>query len=303
MKTAYDAGINFFDCAEVYSAGKSEELMGAAIKHFGWKRNSIVVSTKIYWGKAFSDNPINNTGLSRKHIFEGLDQSLERLSLDYVDIVYAHFPDRETPIEETVRAFNHVINQGKALYWGTSSWSAPEIAAACGIADRLGLIRPIVEQPCYNMLDRERVEKEYDYLYEEYGIGTTIWSPLKQGILTGKYNDGIPDDSRFAQTSDKWLVGKKKDFEDGKWEADLEKVRKLKPIADKLGITQAQLSYAFVLKNKNVSSAITGASKPEQVHEAVASIGKVHLLTNEIVEEIEAALGNKPVLTPRRALN
>lgn len=303
MKAAYDCGINFFDCAEVYSAGESEKSMGAAIKHFNWKRNSIVVSTKIYWGKAFADNHINNTGLSRKHIIEGLDQSLERLGLDYVDIVYAHQADRDTPIEETVRAFNHVINQGKALYWGTSSWSASEIAAAWGVANRLGLIGPIVEQPVYNMLEREKVEKEYDHLYEEYGIGTTVWSPLKQGILTGKYNDGIPSDSRFAQNTDKWLVGKKKEFEEGKWEEQLQIVRKLKPIAEKVGITQAQLAYAWVLKNKNVSSALTGASRVEQVYEAVKSVGMVKLITEEVREEIEKALGNKPFLLPRRMMN
>lgn len=300
MKAAYDCGINFFDSAEVYSNGESERVMGRAIKHFNWKRNSLIISTKIYWGSAFSDTPINNTGLSRKHIIEGLDASLERLGLDYVDIVYAHCPDRETPIEETVRAFNHVIHQGKALYWGTSSWSASEIAAAWAVANRLGLIGPCVEQPGYNMLEREKVEKEFDHLYEEYGIGLTTFSPLKQGLLTGKYNQGIPEGSRFSDSKDPWVLGAKGKFTDGGFSDDIERVKKLEPMAKKLGITQAQLAYAWVLRNKNVSSAITGASKVEQIYEAVKSLEKIKLLTEEVMEEIEKALDNKPVLAPRR---
>ncbi len=300
MKAAYDSGINFFDCAEVYSSGASERAMGAAMTHFGWKRNSLVISTKIYWGAAFADNPINAVGLSRKHIIEGLDQSLERLGLGYVDIVYAHCPDRETPIEETVRAFNHVINQGKALYWGTSMWTASEIASAWMVADKLGLIGPVVEQPVYNMLEREKVEGEYDHIAEEFGTSMTVWSPLKQGVLTGKYNEGVPRGSRFDQTSDPWLVQKKKEFGEGKWEAELKKVRKLGSIAEKLGMTQAQLAYAWVLRNERVCSAITGASRPEQIYEAVAAVGMVELLTEEVVAEIEVVLGNKPTLNPRR---
>ena len=300
MKAAYDSGINFFDTAEVYSNGESERVMGRAIKHFKWKRNSIVISTKIYWGSAFSDTPINNVGLSRKHIIEGLDASLERLGLDYVDIVYAHCPDRDTPIEETVRAFNHVIQQGKSLYWGTSSWSASEIASAWEVARRLNLIGPCVEQPVYNMLEREKVEKEFDHLYEEYGTGLTIFSPLKQGLLTGKYNDGIPEGSRFSDSKDPWVLGTKGKFSDGGFNLVLESVKKLDPIAKKLGMTQAQLAYAWVLKNKNVSSAITGASKVEQIYEAVASLGMVKLLNEEVVAQIEEALDNKPVLVPRR---
>lgn len=300
MKAAYECGINFFDSAEVYSNGESERVMGRAIKHFNWKRNSIVISAKIYWGVAFSDSAVNNVGLSRKHIIEGLDQSLERLGLDYVDIVYAHCPDRDTPIEETVRAFNHVIQQGKALYWGTSSWSASEIAAAWGVANRLGLIGPVVEQPGYSMLEREKVEKEFDHLYEEYGLGLTVFSPLKQGLLTGKYNKGIPEGSRFSDSKDPWVLGTKGKFADGGFNAELEKVKKLEPIAKKLGITQAQLAYAWVLRNKNVSSAITGASKVEQIYEAVRSLDMVRLLTDEVVEAIEKALDNKPMLALRR---
>ncbi|KFY70231.1 hypothetical protein V499_09344 [Pseudogymnoascus sp. VKM F-103] len=301
MKAAYDAGINFFDCAEGYAGGESEKSMGAAIAKYGWSRNDLVISTKIYWGGAFGSNPVNNTGLSRKHIIEGVNQSLERLGLEYVDLIYAHRPDRNTPMEETVRAFNHVINQGKALYWGTSEWSASEIATAWRHADRLGLIGPLMEQPGYSMLARDKVDGEFNHLYEEFGTGLTIFSPLKTGILTGKYNDGIPADSRYSRDDkDPFILRMTKEFGEGKWEAQLETVRKLKPVADKLGVTQAQLAYAWVLSNKNVSSAIMGASKPEQVWEAVRSLEMVELLTPEVLEEIEGILGNKPSVAPRR---
>ncbi|OBT49635.1 hypothetical protein VE04_09979 [Pseudogymnoascus sp. 24MN13] len=281
MKAAYDAGINFFDCAEGYAGGESEKSMGAAIAKYGWSRYDLVISTKIYWGGAFGSNPVNNTGLSRKHIIEGVNQSLERLGLEYVDLIYAHRPDRNTPMEETVRAFNHVINQGKALYWGTSEWSASEIATA--------------------MLARDKVDGEFNHLYEEFGTGLTIFSPLKTGILTGKYNDGIPADSRYSRDDkDPFILRMTKEFGEGKWEAQLETVRKLKPVADKLGVTQAQLAYAWVLSNKNVSSAIMGATKPEQVRQAVRSLEMVELLTPEVLEEIEGILGNKPSVAPRR---
>ncbi|KFY88428.1 hypothetical protein V498_06795 [Pseudogymnoascus sp. VKM F-4517 (FW-2822)] len=301
MKAAYDAGINFFDCAEGYAAGESEKSMGAAIAKYGWSRNDLVISTKIYWGGAFGSNPVNNVGLSRKHIIEGVNQSLKRLGLEYVDLIYAHRPDRNTPMEETVRAFNHVINSGKALYWGTSEWSASEIATAWRHADRLGLIGPLMEQPGYSMLNRDKVDGEFDHLYEEFGTGLTIFSPLKTGILTGKYNDGIPADSRYSRDDkDPFILRMTKEFGEGKWESQLETVRKLKPVADKLGITQAQLAYAWVLSNKNVSSAIMGASRPEQVWEAVRSLEMVQLLTPEVLEEIEGILGNKPKVAPRR---
>ncbi|CRK28377.1 hypothetical protein BN1708_004616, partial [Verticillium longisporum] len=199
MKAAYDCGVNFFDTAEGYAEGESEKVMGEAIKKYGWKRNDLVISTKIYWGGAFGDNVVNNKGLSRKHIIEGLDASLARLDLPYVDLVYAHRPDRHTPMEETVRAFNHVINEGKALYWGTSEWSADEIAQAWRYADKLNLIGPVMEQPAYNALDRKKVELDFVHLYREVGLGLTVFSPMRQGILSGKYKNGIPDDSRFAQ--------------------------------------------------------------------------------------------------------
>jgi len=300
MKAAYDVGINFFDCAEGYSGGESEKVMGQAIKKFGWKRNDIVVSTKIYWGGANGDNPINNVGLSRKHIVEGVNASLERLGLEYVDLIYAHRPDRNTPIEETVRAFNHIIDTGKAFYWGTSEWNADEIATAWRYADKLGLIGPVMEQPGYNMLSREKVEKEFEHLYEEVGLGLTIFSPLKIGILTGKYNDGIPEDSRLGSSDDPFVKNMNKRFGDESWKKDIQTVAKLKPIADKLEITQANLAMAWVLKNKHVSSAITGASKPEQVYDTVKALAAVEKLTPEIMEEIDQVLENKPAVMVRR---
>jgi len=300
MKAAYDVGMNFFDCAEGYAGGESERVMGQAIKKFKWKRNDIVVSTKIYWGGANGDNPVNNGGLSRKHIIEGVDASLERLGLSYVDLIYAHRPDRNTPIEETVRAFNHIINSGKAFYWGTSMWDADEIATAWRYADRLGLIGPVMEQPHYNMLVREKVEKEYVHLYEEYGLGLTIFSPLKIGILTGKYNEGIPKDSRLGSSDDPFVTMMNKKFGDETWKKELEIVAKLKPVAEKLDITQATLALAWVLKNKNVSSAITGASRVEQVYESVKAFAALDKLTPEVMEEVDGILGNKPEALTRR---
>jgi len=301
MKAAYDVGINFFDCAEGYAGGESERQMGEAIKKFGWKRNDLVISTKIYWGKANGSNPVNNGGLSRKHIIEGVDLSLERLGLSYVDLIYAHRPDRNTPIEETVRAFNHVINSGKAFYWGTSEWSADQIATAWRYADKLGLIGPLMEQPQYNMLAREKVEKEFQQLIEETGLGLTIFSPLKAGVLTGKYNDGIPQDSRFAnKESDPFIKAMNERYGDDSWKKELAIVKKLKPIADKLGVTQANLAYAWVLKNPAISSAITGASRPSQVYDSVKSLDTVKLLTDEVMAEIDAVLENKPKFGPRR---
>jgi voltage-dependent potassium channel beta subunit len=302
MKAAYDVGINFFDCAEAYAGGESEKVMGQAIKKFGWKRNDLVISTKINWGSAFGNNPVNNTGLSRKHIIEGVDAALSRLGLEYVDLIYAHRPDRNTPIEETVRAFNHIINTGKAFYWGTSEWDADEIATAWRYADKLGLIGPLMEQPQYNMLARDKVEKEFAHLYEETGLGLTVFSPMKMGILTGKYNDGtIPPDSRLgADKSAFTQMVRDKRVGTEAWEKEIAKVRELKVIADKLGVKQATLALGWVLKNKRVSSAITGASRPEQVYESLKALEVVEKLTPEVVEEIERVLGNKPEEIVRR---
>ncbi|PSN67958.1 Aldo/keto reductase [Corynespora cassiicola Philippines] len=301
LKAAYDAGINFFDCAEGYAKGESEKVMGRAIKHFGWNRNDIVVSTKIYWGTHNSAlpaprNKINNLGLSRKHLIEATDSSLERLQLSYVDILYAHRPDRNTPIEETVRAFNHLINTGKTLYWGTSEWLASEIEEAWAVADRLGLIGPIVEQPGYSLLRREKVDEEFDNaaLYSRRGLGLTIFSPLAGGLLTGKYIDGIPEDSRLKTSTDPFIQGFVKKVGTKEWNDQQEQVRKLKGVAERLGTDVATLSMAWVLKNQNVSSAITGASRPEQIFQTVKAIDVQHKITPKVLEEIEAIVANKP---------
>lgn len=287
MKAAFDAGVNFFDNAEVYADGQAEILMGRVIQRAGWKRSDLVISTKIFWG---GKGP-NDVGLSRKHIIEGTNAALARLQLDYVDLIFCHRPDIRTPIEETVRAMNYLINQGKALYWGTSEWSAAQIMEAYGIARREHLIPPTMEQPQYNMLHRERVEKEYAPLYREIGLGTTVWSPLASGILTGKYNEGIPAGSRMSLEGYEWL---RQRLESPEGQANLEKARRLAPIAAELGCTQAQLALAWCLKNPNVSTVITGASRPEQVIENMAALDVVPKLTDEVMARIEDILQNKP---------
>lgn len=223
-----------------------------------------------------------------------MNSCLERLQLDYVDLIYAHRPDRHTPIEETVRAFNHLIDTGKAFYWGTSEWNADEIAQAWRVADRFGLIGPLMEQPAYNMLEREKVEREFAHLYRETGLGLTVFSPMHQGILSGKYKSGIPDDSRFAQKQVEFIKGYWQRTGKDKWTGIVEQVNKLEPIADKLGIKMSQLALAWVLANENVSSAITGASSPEQVYENVGAVDAVKKLTPEIMSEIDRILNNKP---------
>jgi len=289
MTIAYDAGVNFFDNAEVYSNGEAEIIMGKAIKKTGWKQKDMVLSTKIFWG---GDGP-NDNGLSRKHIIEGLDASLARMGVEYVDLVYAHRPDIHTPLEETVRAFNQVIKQGKAFYWGTSEWSAQQIMQAYSIARQEHLIPPLMEQPQYNMFNRERVEQEYHRLYSEIGLGTTIFSPLASGLLTGKYNQGIPDDSRANLEGYEWL---RKRFTDKKAKAQIEKVIKLASVAEIIGCTTAQLAIAWCLLNPNVSTVITGASKPAQVRDNMKAIEVVEKLSPEVVETIEEILDNKPEL-------
>jgi voltage-dependent potassium channel beta subunit len=303
MKQAYDSGINFFDTAESYAAGQSEVVMGAAIKKYGWNRNDIVVTTKLNWGGANGEVLVNNHGLSRKHIIEGLKASLKRLDLEYVDVVYAHRPDRLTPMEETVRAFNHVIEQkGWALYWGTSEWSADEIAEACGIAKQLGLIGPVVEQPMYNLITRKKVEGEFQRLYARFGIGLTTFSPLNFGLLSGKYNDSPdapPAGSRFAEGDDKFVNSMRDSYGNSDWTRIIDKARKLKPIADRLEVTQSQLSLAWCLKNPNVSAVITGASRPEQVVENCKALSVLEKLTPEVMKEIDEICG-KIELDPAR---
>ncbi|PGH14352.1 hypothetical protein AJ80_05942 [Polytolypa hystricis UAMH7299] len=303
MKQAYDLGVNFFDTAEGYANGESEILMGRAIKKFGWKRNDLVISTKVNFGLWTGEVRVNNLGLSRKHIIEGTLASLKRLELDYVDIIYAHRPDRLTPMEETVRAFNYLIDQGLAFYWGTSMWSADEIAEAAGIAKSLGMIGPIVEQPLYNAIDRQKVEGEYQRIYSRCGIGLTVFSPLKGGILTGKYNEALeapPEGTRFAESKDGYTQSVRKTYGDEAWTANIQKVAKLKTVADRLECKLAHLALAWCLKNENVSSVITGASRPEQVVENVASLKVIPKLTPEIMAEIDELLGNKPTLDPAR---
>jgi voltage-dependent potassium channel beta subunit len=287
MHRAYDAGVNFFDNAEVYADGVAEEIMGAVLATSGWDRSSYLVSTKIFWG----GQGANQRGLSRKHIIEGTDAALRRLRLDYVDLIFCHRPDLHTPVEETVWAMNHVIDQGKAFYWGTSEWPADRILEAHHVARREHLMPPVMEQPQYNMLHRERFEKEYAPLYEHLGLGTTIWSPLKGGLLTGKYNDGIPDGSRGDLEGYEWLRPR---FEDDQAVAQIAKVRRLEPIAEELDCTLAQLAIAWCLCNPNVSTVITGASRPEQVSENMKAMAVFERITPDILERIEEILDNAP---------
>ena len=287
MKAAYDAGVNFFDNAEAYAQGRSEIIMGKVLKKAGWKRSDLVLSTKIFWG---GEGP-NDRGLSRKHIFEGTNAALERMDVDYVDLIFCHRPDIDTPIEETVWAMNLVLQQGKALYWGTSEWSAAQIRRAYDFARQEHLIPPQMDQPQYNMFVRDRVEAEYAPLYDEIGLGTTIWSPLASGILTGKYNDGIPDDSRLALPGYEWL---RKMFETDEGRARVEKVKQLTPIAEELGCTMAQLAMAWCLTNEDVSTVITGASRASQVTENMKALEIAEQLDGDVQEKIEEILDNRP---------
>lgn len=289
LQAAWDHGINFFDTAEVYAEGQSEVIMGKALKKCNFERDDYVLTTKLHFGDG--NGFPNNHGLSRKHIIEGMKRSLTRLDLPSVDVVYAHRSDFWcTPMEETVRAFNTIIEQGHAHYWGTSEWSAFEIEHAMHTATRLGLQGPVVEQPQYNMFVRDRFEAEYAPLYKLYNYGTTIWSPLYQGILTGKYNDGIPADSRYATVS-KDAASK---FEQPETKAQIEKVRTLSKVAEKLGGSVASLALAWLIKHPNMSVAIIGATKAEQVVENVKCLELLPKLTDEVMKEIETILDNKP---------
>ena len=282
MKACFDSGINFFDNAEAYAAGQAEVIMGRVIRSLGLRRESLVLSTKLFWG---GPGP-NDNGLSHKHIVEGVNNALRRLQTDYVDLLFCHRPDPDTPIEETVRAMDIVIRQGKAFYWGTSEWSAADIMCAHSIARQYNLTPPTMEQPQYNLLSRHRVEQEYLPLYRELGYGTTIWSPLASGVLSGKYNQGhVPAGSRLSDPKNEWL-------RDSALRPDrLDKVRKLEPIAAALGCTLAQLALAFCVRNPHVSTVITGASRIEQVHDNLKSLTVVPLLTPEVLAEIDTATG------------
>ena len=281
MAAARDAGVNFFDNAEVYAKGRAETIMGEALAKLGWRRASYIVSTKFYWG--LHDGPNEKNTLNRKYLMQAIDGSLARLGLDYVDLAFCHRSDPETPIEETVRAMHDMIAAGKVLYWGTSEWSAAEIVAAHQIAERHHLHQPVMEQPQYNLFHRERVEGEYARLYDDIGLGTTTWSPLASGLLTGKYSDGVPADSRAAIKGFEWLA--ERILEPSR----LAKVQSLVPIAQELGCTLAQMSIAWCLKNPHVSTVITGASGPSQVVENVRALDVVPKLTPEVMARIDAA--------------
>ncbi|TVR15730.1 MAG: voltage-dependent potassium channel subunit beta [Balneolaceae bacterium] len=288
MVAAYDAGVNFFDNAEAYAGGASEEMMGNIIKKAGWKRSDLVLSTKIFWG---GEGP-NNSGLSYKHIIEGTDAALKRMQTDYMDLIFCHRPDIHTPIEETVWAMNQVIQSGKAFYWGTSEWPADQIRQAYHIARQENLRPPLMEQPQYHMFHRDKVEQEYAALYEDIGLGTTTWSPLASGLLTGKYNDGIPEDSRLALDSYEWLRKAILESEEGR--ENIKKVSKLAKLSNEAGLKLPELALLWCLKNPNVSTVITGASKPEQVRQNMKSLEKEHILTDDLMDKIEEVLDNRP---------
>lgn len=289
MQNAYDAGVNFFDNAEVYAGGESEALMGEALQQLGWPRWSYVISTKFFWG--IHDGPNTKNTLNRKYLMEAIDASLERLQLDHVDLAYCHRPDPDTPLEETVRAMSDMVSAGKAHYWGTSEWSAAEIWAAHEIAERHHLHAPQVEQPQYNMFHRERVEREYLPLYDGIGLGTTIWSPLASGVLTGKYADGIPDDSRMALPDYQWL---RERLETPEGRAQIEAASRVAEVARDIGVTPAQLAIAWCLKNPNVSTVILGASRVSQITENLGALGAVEALDDEVLGRLDSILENRP---------
>jgi voltage-dependent potassium channel beta subunit len=280
LAAAYDAGVNFFDNAEVYAGGKSETIMGQAIAELGWPRHTYVVSSKYFWG--IEDSVNTKSTLNRKYLMHAVDGSLQRLGLDFLDLIFCHRADPDTPIEETVRAMHDIISSGKALYWGTSEWSADQIAQAWDIADRHHLHKPVMEQPQYNLLERYKVEKEFAPLYGKFGLGLTTWSPLASGVLTGKYKDGVPADSRAALPGYGWL----KDYVTS--EDTNRRVAELGVIADELGVTLAQLSIAWCASNPHVSTVITGASRVEQVRENLGALDALERLTPDVLARIHA---------------
>ncbi|MBA2611075.1 MAG: aldo/keto reductase [Bacteroidetes bacterium] len=288
MSIAYDNGVNFFDNAEIYARGKSEEVMGAILKKKNWARSSYCLSSKVYFG--YEDGKPNQIGLSRKHIIEGCHAALKRLQVDYLDLFFCHRPDKNTPIEETVLAMNTLIQQGKILYWGTSEWANDELMAAFVFAEKYHLIGPTMEQPQYNMFERTKMEKDFLLLFRDFGLGTTIWSPLASGLLTGKYNNGVPTDNRLHIDGMDWL--KERTLGDP---TRIEKTKNLDLLSKELGTTLPKLGIAWCAKNPNVSTVILGASKAEQLKETVTSLEILPLLTNEIMEKIETILQNKPV--------
>lgn len=288
MGLAYDSGVNFFDNAEVYSRGESEKMMGRILKKKNWERSSYVVSSKAFFGWRGEANKPNQTGLSRKHLVEACHEALQRLQVEYLDIYFCHRPDKNTPIEEVVWTMNHLIQQGKILYWGTSEWSGAEIMEAHMVAKELHLIGPAVEQPQYNLFERDKMEVDYYTIFKNIGMGTTIWSPLASGLLTGKYNDGIPEDSRLALEGFEWL--KDRTLSDER----IGRVRELDALAKDLGASLSALSIAWCIRNPNVTTAILGATKESQLTENLKSLDVLPKLTPEIMERIDVVMGTKP---------
>lgn len=289
MGMAYDAGINFFDNAEGYALGESELMMGRVLKQKNWERSSYVVSSKVFFGWRKNNKP-NQTGLSRKHIYEACHEALQRLQLDYLDLFFCHRPDPKVPIEEVVWTMHNLIQQGKILYWGTSQWSGAEIMEAHRVAQQYNLIGPSMEQPQYNMFERYKVEMDYQPVYKNTGLGTTIWSPLAAGFLTGKYLQGIPEDSRLAINGFDWLKDR--------WlqEEKINKLKKLVVLAGSLGVSMASLAIAWTIKNPQVTTAILGATKKEQLTENLKALDTLKLLSPEVMAEIEKILQNKPFM-------
>lgn len=286
MQIAYENGVNFFDNAEAYASGKSEEVMGQILNKMNWDRSTFIVSSKVFWG---GDKP-NQKGLMRKHVVEACHAALRRLQVDYLDLFYCHRPDIDTPIAETVWTMHNLIQQGKILYWGTSEWNAQQITEAHLVAEKYNLIGPSMEQPQYNLFERSKLEKEYLPLFENYGMGTTVWSPLASGVLTGKYLKGIPKGSRMEIESLSWI-------KDKVWSPEnQEKVQALHHLAGDLGVSLTNMSLAWCLKNPNVSSVILGATKTHQLEENLKSLEVVPKLTIELMEKIDEVMGNKPSL-------
>jgi voltage-dependent potassium channel beta subunit len=290
MVTAYEAGINFFDNAEVYAHGESERIMGDVLKKVQWPRDSYTVASKVRWGCRTNPRP-TQYGLSRKHVYEACHQAMERLNVDYLDLYFCHRPDPEVPMEELVRTMTELIQQGKVFYWGTSEWSAQQLMEAHSVARQYNLIPPTMEQPQYNMFHRYRFEVEYGRLYDTIGLGTTIWSPLVSGLLTGKYNDGIPEDSRMNLEGYEWL---RRMLESEGGQKRLQAVKELVPIAEELGTNMARLAIAWCLKNPNVSTVILGASKVSQLEDNLQALDLVDQLSDDMMEKIEAVLANRP---------
>jgi voltage-dependent potassium channel beta subunit len=293
MTVAYDAGVNFFDNAEVYAGGESERIMGRVLKQAGWGRDTYCVSSKAYWG----GNLPTQRGLSRKHLHDACHAALKRLQVDYLDLFFCHRPDLETPIEETVRAMHDLVQQGKVLYWGTSEWSAEQVQEAWGLARQHGLTPPTMEQPQYSMFVRDRVERDFHRLYSEIGLGTTTWSPLASGVLTGKYKDGIPEGSRMSLPDYGWL---RERIESPEGRDNVRKAVELEAVAERLGLPLSRLAIAWCLKNPNVSTVILGASNVGQLRDNLKSLAAAEQLSDDVMTEIERVLQNRPEL-PQQA--